>query len=362
MVNPKEFINLSNITGEKVAVGVSGGADSLALILLLDELLRPLGRHAVALTVDHGLRKESRAEAEYVAKLMAVRGIEHHILTWDGDKPLSGIEEAARLARYALLKSWCEENGVETLCIAHHHLDQAETFLIRLQRGSGLTGLCGMAEVSFLGGLRIVRPLLEVSPEILKEYLRGQAIDWVEDPSNQNEDFLRCRMRKFLPVLEKMTGISSRRMTDTMKVLARSRDYIREQTDRFIADNVIFWENAGSCLALNLLAAQHEELIYQVLQVLIKKFGGNAYAPRAEDINRLAEKIKNGSLTGATLGHCEIFVSRRKIWFIPELKLKKKLPKKIWSDFKELFPVYQKVDLPYKLRAVLVKTKMSIEF
>lgn len=120
MTNLKDIINLSEITGDVVAVGVSGGADSLALLLLMDELLRPLGRRVAALTVDHGLRKESRAEAEYVAGVAAARGIEHHILTWQGDKPRSGVEEAARTARYALLCSWCHEHGVETLCMAHH--------------------------------------------------------------------------------------------------------------------------------------------------------------------------------------------------------------------------------------------------
>ena len=89
MTNLKDIINLSEITGDVVAVGVSGGADSLALLLLMDELLRPLGRRVAALTVDHGLRKESRAEAEYVAGVAAARGIEHHILTWQGDKPVS---------------------------------------------------------------------------------------------------------------------------------------------------------------------------------------------------------------------------------------------------------------------------------
>ena len=89
MTNLKDIINLSEITGDVVVVGVSGGADSLALLLLMDELLRPLGRRVAALTVDHGLRKESRAEAEYVAGVAAARGIEHHILTWQGDKPRS---------------------------------------------------------------------------------------------------------------------------------------------------------------------------------------------------------------------------------------------------------------------------------
>lgn len=359
-------INLSKISGERVAVGVSGGADSLALTFLLDELLRPLGRQVVALTVDHGLRQESRSEAEYVAKIMAERGIEHHILPWIGDKPRSGIEEAARSARYCLLCRWCQENQVETLCIAHHQLDQAETFLIRLQRGSGLTGLCGMAEVSVLEGLKIARPLLDVSPEYLKEYLREQNICWVEDPSNQSDDFLRCRMRKFLPLMEEMTGISASRITTTMQILARSRDYIRRQRDAFIKVNVTYWENVGVSLSLKILQEQHEEIIYQVLRTLIKKIGGNQYTSRSEDVERLASRMLQSAdgkaFHGATLGHCEIFVSRGKIWIIPELKLKTKMPKKVWEDFISLYPGYAKLQLPYKLRVVLVKNKMPIEF
>lgn len=91
--------------------------------------MRPQGRRVIALTVDHGLRPESRDEAEYVAKLAAERQIEHHILIWEGEKPEKGIEEAARTARYGLLCGWCRDNGVGTLAVAHHLLDQAETFL-----------------------------------------------------------------------------------------------------------------------------------------------------------------------------------------------------------------------------------------
>ena len=185
MTNLKDIINLSKITGAKVAVGVSGGADSLALVLLLDELLRPQGRQVIALTVDHGLREESATEAAYVAKLMAEHEIEHHILVWQGEKPSTGIEEAARDARYALLRGWCQANGVEILCVAHHQQDQAETFLMRLQRGSGVTGLCGMAEVNELDGVSIVRPLLNISSECLKNYLQLRNISWVEDPERR---------------------------------------------------------------------------------------------------------------------------------------------------------------------------------
>ena len=129
---------------------------------------------------------------------MKTFGIEHHILVWEGEKPKTGIEEMAREARYALLQDWCENNDVRVLAIAHHAKDQAETFFLRLQRGSGLFGLSGMQAVSQRGNLKIIRPLLHTEPEKLKDYLRGKNLGWVEDPSNQCEDFLRVKIRKRL--------------------------------------------------------------------------------------------------------------------------------------------------------------------
>lgn len=341
---------------------MSGGADSLALVLLLDELLRPQGKQVVALTVDHGLRSESKAEADYVAELMAKQGIEHHILVWEGSKPERGIEEAARVARYGLLGRWCEENGVQTLCVAHHQQDQAETFFMRLQRGSGLTGLCGMAPVFYLNGLKIVRPLLAVSPQQLRYYLEQKQVKWVEDPSNQSEDFFRVRIRKFLPEFEKATGITLQRIAETMDVLARSRDYLREQADEFIDGQACCWDGAGFSLPRKFFERQHPELIYQVLSTLLKKVGGGIYTPRAADVERLACALKAAEFKGATLGSCEVFAAKGKIWIIPELRLKKKMPKAVWLSFIQNNPGYAKLDLPYKLRAALVKIKMAIEF
>ena len=140
-----DFFNEHNITESVVAVGVSGGADSLALALMLKDA----GKSVVALTVNHCLRKEAQAEAEYVASLMKKHGIEHHILLWnEGAKIAKGIEEAARVARYKLMFDYCKKHKIKVLATAHHMRDQAETFLLRLQRGSGLFGLSAMLPVT----------------------------------------------------------------------------------------------------------------------------------------------------------------------------------------------------------------------
>ena len=133
----KEFLEKYGLTDvQEFAVAVSGGADSLALVLMMQEELAPLGKKIVALTVDHKLRGESTEEALYVGRIMKAYQIEHHILTWNGEKPKNGIEEAAREARYNLLVDWCQQKKISVLAIAHQALDQAETFFMRLQRGS----------------------------------------------------------------------------------------------------------------------------------------------------------------------------------------------------------------------------------
>lgn len=359
----KEKIDLSLIPCGKVAVGVSGGADSLALVVLLAELLG--NKRIVALTVDHKLRDESTEEACYVADLMQNLGIEHYILTWDGKKPKQGIEEAARIARYNLIYDWCQNNRVGTLCVAHHLLDQAETFFIRLHRGSGLAGLCGMSSVGYWKNLKIIRPLLDVHPQELRDFLKQRNIRWVEDPSNQSDDFLRCRIRKFLPILEEITGITAERIADTMKVLAQSRDYIRFQVDGFIDKYARFWDEVGVCISLKALRETHKELVYQVINDLLKKISGKDYSPRADDVERLVGKItqkNNESFSGATLSECEIFVAKNKLWIVREMKQKSKMPKKVWEDFLRKNSHYSHLELPYKLRVALVKHKMPIVF
>ena len=228
------FFEQYQIDDEVIAAGVSGGADSLALVLRLNDWAKQNGRRIVALTVEHGLRDESAAEAQYVAKLMAEFGIEHHILPWVGDKPDTGIEEAARKARYDLLAEWCKANKVRVLATGHHLRDQAETFLLRLIRGSGVYGLSGILPVSERGGLIIVRPQLDKTPDELRGYLRERGVRWVEDPSNQNQDFLRVKIRKFLPKLAQGIGLTEERLAATAAVLAETRAFIEAEVQKII--------------------------------------------------------------------------------------------------------------------------------
>ena len=189
-----------------IGIAVSGGPDSLALLILAAEA-RPL--QVEAATVDHALRPESRAEAEMVAQLCEQLGVPHTILTatWDG-KPESAIQERARAMRYRLLGQWGRERGLKAILTAHHLDDQAETFLMRLARGAGVRGLAGMRRVARVPGgeLAIVRPLLGWRHSELEAVCAAANVEPVQDASNEDEQFERVRIRKALAGADWLNG------------------------------------------------------------------------------------------------------------------------------------------------------------
>jgi tRNA(Ile)-lysidine synthase len=184
--------------GVRLGVAVSGGPDSLAL-LLLSAAARP--GEVEAATVDHSLRPEARAEADMVAALCERIGIPHSTLTveWD-EKPDTAIQERARNARYRLLGKWAVERGIQALLIAHHIDDQAETFIMRLARGAGVKGLAGMRRFTVPPGgkVALVRPLLGWRRTELEQLCAEAGLAPAVDPSNQDEQFERVRVRRAL--------------------------------------------------------------------------------------------------------------------------------------------------------------------
>jgi tRNA(Ile)-lysidine synthase len=212
-----------------VVLAVSGGPDSTALMLLAARwrTRRRRGPKLFAVTVDHGLRAQARREARDVARLARRLGIAHRTLRWSGAKPSSGLQERAREARYRLIAAAAERAGATCVLTAHTVDDQAETILFRMARGSGLTGLAGMARVRPLAtpaplghaarrkasegaNLFLVRPLLDVAKARLVATVRGAKIDCADDPSNRDPRFTRARLRALMPALAG-EGLDARR-------------------------------------------------------------------------------------------------------------------------------------------------------
>jgi tRNA(Ile)-lysidine synthase len=178
---------------ERMALAVSGGPDSLAL-LLLSTLARP-GQVAV-LTVDHGLRAEAAGEARFVAEICASLSVPHETLRVTiGDEP-AGIQATARRERYAAMAAWSAALGIGTLATAHHLDDQAETVMMRIERGAGVSGLSGIRpERDLSHGVRLIRPLLGWRRADLVEIVRAAGIVAIDDPSNRDPRYDRAAMR-----------------------------------------------------------------------------------------------------------------------------------------------------------------------
>ena len=207
---------------ETFAVAVSGGADSMTLL----HWMKKSGLSMVALTVDHGLRPESKSEARGVAAECKKLNVPHTTLKWTGKKPKTGLERAAREARYDLMIDFCKKNNIGVLTTAHHADDQIETFWMNLGRGSGVYGLAGMRERTERDGVIIFRPLLKTPHAELQKFCTDNGIKFADDPMNKDDDFLRVRIRKTRHAL----GISDERILLMMENLDRAREFLESAT------------------------------------------------------------------------------------------------------------------------------------
>ncbi len=221
--------SLSNFVeeGTMVALAVSGGSDSLGLLHLAVERLG--SEKLRVLTVDHCLREGSQVEAEQVGRWAAALGVTHHILTWQGEKPATGIQAKARVARYDLMTAWCKAHGVAVLLTAHTLDDQAETVKMRAARTDSARSLAGIWPETTWNDVRIVRPLLHMRREQLRDFLRARDISWIDDPSNENRRFERVRIRHDM-VPADVTALASRAVESQMATAGNdglAKDWLR---------------------------------------------------------------------------------------------------------------------------------------
>lgn len=294
------------------AIAVSGGSDSMALAILAHDLAQSKGGRITALTVDHGLRPEAADEAAQTASWCAKWRIAHEILRWSGPYPHSGIQEAARAARYRLLEEWCHAHRVLHLLVAHQREDQAETLLMRLLRGSGVEGLAGMAPVVEHRAVRLLRPLLTLPRARLRATLTAAGQSWIEDPSNTNPAYLRVKLRSQSELLDK-GGFSSERCADLALRFGRVRVTLEAERARLLARAVILHPAGFAWLDPRPLLEAPEELGLAGLAAIITTVSGADYPPRRERLERLFRLLPEGLAGGRTLGGCLILPRRGKL-------------------------------------------------
>lgn len=289
----------------RLAVAVSGGADSMSLVLLARRWTKEAGGDVVALTVDHGLRPEAAGEAARVARWMAAHGIAHHTLVRQGPPIAGDVQAAARAARYRLLEGWCAAAGVLHLLTAHHAEDQAETMLLRLARGSGLDGLAGMTALAERAACRVLRPLLGVSGARLRAGLAAAGQDWIEDPSNRDPAYARSALRAGREALAG-AGITMARLAATAGHLGRARIALEAASRDLLARSVELHPAGFARLDPVPLAGAPAEIGYRALAALVATIAGSEFPPRFERLAGVHRALSIGLTGGSTLGGCRL--------------------------------------------------------
>ncbi|WP_069308505.1 tRNA lysidine(34) synthetase TilS, partial [Methylobrevis pamukkalensis] len=264
----------------RIAVAVSGGADSTGLLHLLSgwSARTPDAPALQVLTVDHGLRPAAAEEAARVAELAAALSLPCEILRWHTLPPTGDIQAAARAARYRLLAEATRRAGIGHVLLAHHRDDVAETFLIRLARGSGLRGLSAMPARREVDGIVFHRPLLAVPRARLVATLDAAGLGWSEDPSNTDPRYLRSRVRMLMPALADL-GIDAARLSDTAGRLGRAAALV----DRLVGDlrgQCVEIHAGYASLALPALNVADPELRLRLVSDLLRDLCGADYGPR----------------------------------------------------------------------------------
>lgn len=315
-------------TSPALVLAVSGGPDSIALMWLATRWRKTLkkGPRLVAVTVDHGLRKEAAREARDVKKLAAALDIEHRTLKWRGDKPKTGLPSAAREARYHLLARAAKSCGASHILTAHTRDDQAETVIMRLSRGSGIAGLAAMARETDRNGVVLARPFLDVPKVRLVATLERAGIAFADDPTNHDPRYTRPRLRALMPALA-AEGANARSLSRLAARLARANealDVMADGAERYLASIGGGGPNAGFDLAA--FAGLSAEIRVRLLMRAINRVGheGSAELGKVEALTEAIDRAVSGkkSATGGvrlkqTLAGAVISVAKGRIHIVP---------------------------------------------
>ena len=311
------------IKKESFALAVSGGSDSLCLAYFSKMYALQFKNNIHVLIVDHKLRKESYKEALKVKGILKKQGIQSKVLHWKGKVPKSNIQRNARNIRYSLMSNYCLSKNIKYLITAHHIDDQIENFFIRLFRGSGLTGLSSMLEsVNYNNNLKIVRPFLSFKKRDLKYVTLNFFKTYIQDPSNENEKFLRVRIRKYRKNMEK-EGLDTGKIIKTINNLLSANKALNFYKNKGLHKHVSFRSKNKCLINTQIFFEEAEEIIFKSFSDILSLISGTYYPPRSKKIINLINRIRKAKFNKSTLGGCVIEKKDGFILISPELKVKK---------------------------------------
>ncbi|MCC2646496.1 MAG: mesJ [Rickettsiaceae bacterium] len=312
------------------AVAVSGGADSLALLVLAKKWAEEKNHKIVALTVDHGLRSESAAEAEYVAKICKQSLIEHYTLKWEHSGVTSNIQEAARAARYELLTEFCKSKDILHILTAHHADDKLENFFIRLSRGSGLMGFAEH-NIHYYNSIEILRPFYNFTKDNCYQLLQRNKIKHIEDPSNDSNKYLRSELRGKMQEFFNLNNIEphlyKQRILSSIENLSLAAKTVEQAfTDCLVNSCTIHPEGFAKINLTNYVKFSGEEKLLTLSHILTV-ISGQSSVPRYDSVKQLYIKIIENNTIKSTLHGCSIHLSKGSLCIFREYG--KNIPEKL---------------------------------
>ena len=299
-------IIVKKINKKSFAIAVSGGSDSLCLSYF-GKIYRSEFKNKIHfLIVNHKLRTESKKEALKVKKILENKGIKSKILNWDGKIPKSNIQNNARNIRYSLISNYCSKKKIKYLLTAHHMDDQIENFFIRLFRGSGLTGLSSMSETfNYSDDLKIIRPLLDFKKVDLKYATLQYFKNYIKDPSNENEKYLRVRIRKQRKNLEK-EGLDTKKIIRSINNLFLANKALNFYKNKAMGKHVSFSSKNKCTIDTKIFSEEPDEIIFKSFSDIFSLIAGSYYPPRSKKIINLIHRIKSKNYKKSTLGGCVV--------------------------------------------------------
>lgn len=280
---------------QKLGVAVSGGGDSMAL---LDLLRQWGGAELCVVSVNHGLRDEAADELALVEGYAEQQGLSHDILYWHWDG-CGNLQNAAREGRRAAIDDWAKANKLQHVALGHTKDDQAETFLMRLSRGSGVDGLACMSELRNRDGLIWLRPMLEISREDLRQHLRDGAILWADDPSNEDPRYDRVKARQMFETLAPL-GLTTDRLAQTAAHMGRERD-VRDWALNTAAQNYATLDAGDVVLGAEAQKALPEALFSRLMAEALSAVSSAEYKPRFRALRAAIEAGQSTSLHGCLI-------------------------------------------------------------
>ena len=303
------FVNFKNkldlLNKKSYVVAVSGGPDSLALVALTQFYKLYKKTKFEYLLVDHNIRKNSHKEAKKVKNLLKKKKINLKILE-NKKKITKNIQAEARIARYDIISNYCKQNRIQTILTAHNLEDQVETFFIRLSRGSGLKGLSSMKELSKIATkVNLFRPLLDVKKLFLIQISKKIFGNFIKDPSNKNEKFLRTKIRNLKKPLES-SGIKYEQIFKSIQNLSLSRLTLQKYLNRTF-DELIKKKGREISINIEKYIKLNNEIKIAVINESIKKLKKNYYDLRSKKVRNLINNINRGDFKKSTLGGCIFF-------------------------------------------------------